>query len=199
MNTIYLRSLKALLLTFELDSNVAVSNECPAVPPAVQDIVSANIYGDGGLLSGINQHGLAERERLVKPILDFVQPTAIMASEAFENGSETAARCAIGNLRIWAEANALLGIVSNEAANKELIWNTAGLTLAYLRVKHYASPEAAKVIEAWIRNWPSALLSGTAAQLVMTMCFVGLVWLQLLRPLQLGTGCFGDVRLTLMI
>lgn len=145
------RATLALLLTLTVCLPAAARQECPATPPPVREVKSANIYGSGGdLRRGVDVNSSKERARLVKPVSDYMQLVAQLADEAVEQRSDASGRCLIDSLKLWAAQSALLDEPNNEAARKELIWNTAGIALAYLRVRHLASPAEAAMIEAWI-------------------------------------------------
>lgn len=133
-----------------LCSSALARIECPATSPPVRDVASVNIYGERGLRANIDRLRSREREFLMKPINEFMQQTATQATSYVDRGDRAAARCAVGALRSWAVGEALLGGLTNEAANKEVIWNTAGLALAYLRVKAQALPAERADIEVWL-------------------------------------------------
>lgn len=158
---------------------VVAQEACEALPAPVVNIVSASIYGDGkdGLKSSVDRVSSLERERLVAPISNYMRIIASDADAYLDRGSSSHAACAVGGLREWARAGALLGSTNNEAANKEIIWNSAGLALAYLRVKPVASPAEAAEIELWLGRLAGRVMGlySRSARHDNILCWVALV------------------------
>jgi poly(beta-D-mannuronate) lyase len=153
------------------------STNCPPTQQPLRDVVSVNIYGDGALRSSINKERLAQRERLMRSANDFLHHTASLADRFVENDDNDAARCALDRLLHWAADGAFLGVVSSEAASKELIWNSAGLSLSYLRVKRAASQLERTRIEAWLATLAFRVIDKyrRSARRDNVFCWVGLV------------------------
>lgn len=122
---------------------------CDASPPPVIEIRSANLYGQGDRRAAPDALALAERERLTADLNRFMNQVTQGASAP---GTPGMASCALAALADWAEAGALLGAPASEAARKELIWNSAGLQLAYLRLRPAATPQQRARIEPWLRQ-----------------------------------------------
>ena len=123
----------------------------PHVAP-VREIRSANIYGLGGPRAAPDAAAQAERDQLTADMNGFMRDVAQAAS------SPTRPACVLAALTEWAVAGALLGPLGNEAARKELIWNTAGLQIAYLKVRHQASADQAIRIESWLNQLSERVL-----------------------------------------
>lgn len=125
--------------------------DCPVVPDPVDFIRSENIYGPNSQRdSGVDEAALAKRAELVRPVSEFVETVTRQADAYHTRGDVAGARCALQSLAQWARAGAMLKASPNEAGRKEVIWNTAGLALAYLRLKPASSPPESSVVEVWL-------------------------------------------------
>lgn len=127
--------------------------ECPRTPDPVDFVRSENIYGPNGKRgAGIDEEARAKRNELVRPVSEFVQSVARQADAYQSNGDAAQAHCALASLTQWARADAMLVAAPNEAGRKEVIWNTAGLALAYLRLKPASSLPESTAVEEWLRK-----------------------------------------------
>lgn len=125
--------------------------DCPVLPDPVDFIRSESIYGANPKRdAGVDEMALAERDELVRPVSEFVETVTRQADAFHTRGDVAGARCALQSLAQWARAGAMLQAPPNEAGRKAVIWNTAGLALAYLRLKPASTPPESKVVEAWL-------------------------------------------------
>lgn len=181
MQSTALRTLLTILLGLVAAANTlaaSASTQCPNWPQPVQEIESASIYGAAAELGAqVDAHSSAVREQLTKPVNDFVRDVARFSQEAVDLPSKVAADCALSGLRAWASAGALTSPPRTEAARKEIIWNTAGLTLAYMRIRNHASAQDSQVIELWLRRLTSWVLDqyGRPRRPDNVLAWVGLV------------------------
>ena len=98
---------------------------------------------------------LAEKQAAIAPLrayLDTVTRFADDAAEGPDRMRSARASCAIGWLRQWADGGAYLGRMANKQAEAQRRWNLAGLALAYLKVRRYASPGERAGIDRWLRD-----------------------------------------------
>ncbi len=158
-----MRRLAILLLAAAwLGSGAAWAKDCPPPPPPLPAIVSTSIYGDGGPRSTPDAQASAERGRLTAALNGF----AGLLADAAAQGQAAAADCALAALSLWADADALGGPLANEAARKELIWNSAGLPLAYWQLRQLRpelDPARQARIEAWLDRLRLRMRDGQAS------------------------------------
>ncbi len=150
-----------LALILGIGPRAAWAQDCPAPPPPPPAIVSTNIYGSGGLGAAPEPRAGAERARLTADLNRF----ASLLADAAAQGQPAAADCALAALLLWAEADALGGPLANEAARKELIWNSAGLPLAYWQLRQLrpgAELDGQARIEAWLDGLRRRMRDGQA-------------------------------------
>lgn len=136
----------------------AVCLACPAPPPAVVDIVTERPYGDkGGTV--LDHEADAKNKELVKPLTEFLQHVTQDADRAWKHpGKPDAAsgQCAAGWIAAWAKGNAWLGKMGSKQSEYQRKWDLAGVALAYLKVKRFATPEQRAVIEPWLVRFADA-------------------------------------------
>jgi poly(beta-D-mannuronate) lyase len=124
---------------------------CAAAPAPVRDIPAEPFYSDraGSIVDPVRY---AARERVVKPIGDFLGGVVKMADRWVESNPPQVemARCALAWLDGWARADAMLGHVTAQGGY-ERKWTLGGLALAYLNIRDAPGLDAAAKarVEAW--------------------------------------------------
>jgi poly(beta-D-mannuronate) lyase len=124
---------------------------CAPPPAPVRDIAAEPFYSDRAY-SVVDPARYAARERIVKPIEDYLRGVVRMTDrwiEAVPLRLETAA-CALDWLDAWARADALLGQVTPQGAY-ERKWTLGGLALAYLNIRD--APGLDKAAKARVEAW----------------------------------------------
>ena len=124
---------------------------CAAPPAPVRDIAAEPFYSDRAF-SVVDPARYAAREKIVKPIEDYLRGVVRMTDrwvEAVPPRPETAA-CALDWLDAWARADAMLGQVTPQGTY-ERKWTLGGLALAYLNIRDAPGLDAAAKarVEAW--------------------------------------------------
>jgi poly(beta-D-mannuronate) lyase len=122
---------------------------CPTPAVPIVDLDLPSYYSDAAR-SVID----LERSRLTaeraKPVRLFLAQMASVADRAHA-GDEAAAGCALDRMAHWAGAGALTGEMTQQGVY-EMTWTTAGLALAYLKLRNVPGLDAAKqkTVEAWL-------------------------------------------------
>jgi poly(beta-D-mannuronate) lyase len=125
---------------------------CSASTPVVRDVIGIRYYTD--------QHSTVIDEKLRasnaaanKPLADFVGLVEEAAAAWLASGgtNRPAAKCGLQILSRWAAEGGLLGRV-NEQGKSSRRWNTTGLAVAYLALRHTLPEVNAPNIEDWFRR-----------------------------------------------
>lgn len=132
------------LLMTAVSSSPARADACPQPPAAIPDLDMARPYTDaaGSVASDDLKARHAAEAAPLKHFLTHVTRDA--------DRPETA-ECAARWLEAWAAAGALLGEMRSKQAEYERKWDTAGLALAYLKVRDRATAAQRAVIEPWLK------------------------------------------------
>lgn len=132
---------------------------CAPVPAPVIDLDIPRFYGDAkGTIVEPKQKAL--HDAAVKPLTDFVREVTSDADKAMRRAKvearAEAASCALGALAAWAEARAFLGTMAQDQAEYQRKWDLAGLALAYIKLKPYATAAQRQAIEPWLFRFADA-------------------------------------------
>jgi poly(beta-D-mannuronate) lyase len=143
----------SLLLIPIWTGSARAGDECPPPPPAIRDLDIPRFYSDAkGTV--VDKVLLARHDRALEPLKQFLQTVASNADKAVRRPSPKsqgeAAQCAIRWIASWARDGAWLGRMTQQQAEYQRKWDLAGVALAYLKVRRFAGPEDAAVIEPWL-------------------------------------------------
>lgn len=127
--------------------------ECPAPPAAARDLDMAGYYRDArGSEIDLDRKRAYEAAR--KELTHFVSEIAKRADRSQTKSKPEArtaeARCALSWLDAWARRGAYLGRMTGKQADYQRKWDLAGLALAYLKLKAYATPAQHATISTWL-------------------------------------------------
>jgi poly(beta-D-mannuronate) lyase len=130
--------------------------------PPVRDILGVSYYVDGS--HSVADPALkAQNEAALRPLHAYLAQIAALADgwEESRPANPAYADRLLDSLQAWAQAGALLGTVNKQGAY-ERVWTLAGLSLAYLRVRHAARVDRAEVaeVEAWLGGVAQQVKSG---------------------------------------
>lgn len=129
-------------------------DDCPAVPPPVIDITLERFYEDGAG-SIVEPTRMEAHKAQTAPLVEFVGFITKQADRANSQRSapDGTARCALSWIAAWAKGGAYLGKMSSKQAEAQRKWDLAGTALAYLKLKHWATPQDRAAIEPWLGKW----------------------------------------------
>ncbi len=129
---------------------------CPAPPAVVKDLDIPRFYGDvkGSI---IEPQQKALHDAAVEPLAAFLRAVTTEADKAHRRTrfaeKKEAATCALGWISAWAAGDAWLGRMAQAQAEYQRKWDLAGVALAYLKVKSFATPEQRRIIEPWLMRF----------------------------------------------
>lgn len=129
----------------------AACAECHPVPPPVRDLALERFYEDSAG-SIVEPTRLEAHKAETAPLVEFVGTIAKLADEANRKpaaGNEPAS-CALGWLKSWADGGAYLGRFATKQAEAQRNWDLAGLALAYIKLKPWATDADRAAIEPWL-------------------------------------------------
>jgi poly(beta-D-mannuronate) lyase len=157
----HVRRLAVVLLMFGpvAVAPAAAAEECPQPPPAVRDLDIPRFYSDAkGTV--VDKALLARHDKALEPLKLFLQTVVSNADKSVRRPSAKsqgdAAACAIGWIRTWARDGAWLGRMAQPQAEYQRKWDLAGVALAYLKVRRFATPEDTAIIDPWLIKWADA-------------------------------------------
>ena len=135
----------------------AFAQECPPVPPPVVDL-SIDRYYEDSAGSIVEPTKLEDHKAQMAPLVEFVGFITRYADRAWKQRSSprTTIACALGWMRGWAQGNAYLGTVNSKQAEAQRKWDLAGTSLAYVKLRRWATPEDRATIEPWLQKWAAA-------------------------------------------
>jgi poly(beta-D-mannuronate) lyase len=125
---------------------------CAPAPAPVRDLDIPRFYANAdGSVVDPNLEKLHARD--VEPLVAFLREI-VDAADAGARGKDVArARCAVAWLQTWAEGDAWLGDMVTRQAEYQRKWDLAGIALAYVKLKRYASTAQRAAIEPWLQRW----------------------------------------------
>lgn len=143
-----------LAFAFGLTGTTALA-ECAAAPEPVLSLSYGSRYtADSTTRSEIDAAGAAEADDALRPVDDFLRDLTETANGVFEDGADTRAiaDCVLGQIAIWAEADALSDLQS-ETSNLTVGSRLAGFGLVLLQVLPHATDKGqVAVIKDWLRR-----------------------------------------------
>ena len=141
----------AIALASLFVSTVSAFAECEPAPPPVRDLNLVRFYEDSAG-SIVEPTRLEEHKAETAPLVEFLGYVTKQADKAYHQASlpSGTAACGLSWLRAWAEGGAYLGKMESKQAEAQRKWDLAGAALAYLKLKHWASPEDRATIEPWL-------------------------------------------------
>lgn len=131
---------------------------CPPVPPPVVDLTLERYYEDGAG-SVVEPTKMADHKAQVAPLVEFVTLVTKQADRAWQQRSspvDTIA-CGLAWIKGWAAGGAYLGHMNSKQAEAQRKWDLAGVSLAYVKLRKWASAEDRAVIEPWLAKWADAV------------------------------------------
>ena len=142
-----------------LASPARAADDCPPPPPAVRDLDIPRFYSDAkGTI--VDKALLAKHDKALEPLKVFLQSVASNADKSIRRQSPKsqaeAAACSLTWLTAWAREGAWLGKMAQQQAEYQRKWDLAGVALAYLKVRPFASPADRALIEPWLIKWADA-------------------------------------------
>jgi poly(beta-D-mannuronate) lyase len=135
---------------------------CPAAPPPVRDIAADRFYNDAA--SSIVDPAVEARNKASLAELDRGLRAMIRNADLGLAGDHEAGRCAVAWMAAWAQGGAMLGTMSSRQAGYERKWRTAGVGVAYLKVRSKASPAEASAIAGWLDRLATAVEADQSLQ-----------------------------------
>jgi len=121
---------------------------CEEVPPPVRDIFADRFYVDTA--SSIADKAVISRNRTALATLDRTLYAIIAMADKGLAGDTESAICASHWLAVWAKGGAMLGHMSSRQAEVERKWRTAGIGVAWIKVRPAADPAERAAIDAWM-------------------------------------------------
>lgn len=140
-----------LALAFGLTGTSALA-DCAAAPEPILSLSYGSRYtDDSSTRSEIDPDGAAEADDALRPVDDFLRDLTETANAVFEDGADTGfiADCVVGQIAVWAQADALSDLQS-ETANLTVGSRLAGFGLVLMQVLPHAT-DAGQVED--IKNW----------------------------------------------
>ena len=129
--------------------------ECAAAPEPVLSLSYGSRYtDDSATRSEIDAGGAAEADDALRPVDDFLRDLTETANGVFEDGADISAiaDCVVGQIAVWAEANALSDLQS-ETSNLTVGSRLAGFGLVLMQVlPHATDAEQVDVIKSWLHR-----------------------------------------------
>ncbi|MEQ1651364.1 MAG: alginate lyase family protein, partial [Hyphomicrobium sp.] len=136
---------------FLLSLQSATADDCAPVPPPVTDIALERFYEDSAG-SIVEPTRLEEHKAKTAPLVEFVGEVVKRADKANQKRSSplATAACGLTWMRGWADGGAYLGKMDGKQAEAQRKWDLAGIALAYLKLKRWATDGDRKAIEPWL-------------------------------------------------
>ena len=129
---------------------------CTAPPPPVRDIALPRFYGDKDG-SVVDAKKAAAHKAAVAPLTAFLRQVTQDADKSWRRSKLDAqfevGACALTWMEAWAKGEAWLGKMETKQAEYQRKWDLAGMALAYIKVRRFASPEQRAVIEPWLQKF----------------------------------------------
>jgi poly(beta-D-mannuronate) lyase len=142
----------AILLALVLAAaHTTTAQACAPAPPPIRDLNLERYYADRSGIE-IDKAKRDAKRAAVAPLKRFMVRIAEDSSRVWAEQSPRSiyAKCASEWLNAWAEQGALLGTMSSKQADYERNWALAGLALAYVKLRPFATNEQRKTIDAWL-------------------------------------------------
>lgn len=127
----------------------SAAGACPTPPPAVHDLDLPRFYGDAEG-SKVDPELARRHKQAVEPLTAFLRQVVADADRAVQRHDAASAGCALAWITAWAAGEAWLGSMGTKQGEYQRKWDLAGVALAYLKVRRYASPEQHRQIGTWL-------------------------------------------------
>lgn len=139
------------IAAFFLAVSSAAAENCGPVPPPVVDLALERFYEDSAG-SIVEPTRLEAHKAKTAPLLEFVGTVTWLADRAHMQRSSPrdTILCGLSWIRGWAAGAAYLGTMDGKQAEAQRKWDLAGIALAYLKFKRFATDEDRKTIEPWL-------------------------------------------------
>ncbi len=127
------------------------AEQCLDVPPPVHDLKLERFYEDGAG-SIVEPTRMEEHKAMTAPLTEFVGTVTKLADKANQQRSapDETARCALGWISAWAKGGAYLGAFPTKQSEAQRKWDLAGIALAYVKLKRWATADDRATIEPWL-------------------------------------------------
>ncbi len=121
---------------------------CDEPPPPVRDIIADRFYVDTA--SSIADKAIIARNRSALATLDHTLIAILAMADKSLAGDDDSALCAGHWLAAWAKGGALLGHMSSRQAEVERKWRTAGIAVAYIKIRPAIDQTERAAIDPWL-------------------------------------------------
>lgn len=123
--------------------------QCAPPPPPVRDIALPRFYNDAAG-SAVDKELASAHKAAVAPLTDFLRHVVADTDKALARRDAALAACPLAWIAAWAKGDAWLGAMHTKQAEYQRKWDHAGVALAYLKLKPYATKTQQAVIEPWL-------------------------------------------------
>ena len=138
-----------IVVTFGQATPSIAQSACPAPPPPVRDLAVPRFYGDkAGTV--VDPELDKAHKAAVAPLTAFLREVTSATDKALRKKDAAAAHCPLAWIEAWARGEAWLGTMGTRQAEYQRKWDLAGVTIAYLKLKPFASPAQRAAIEPWL-------------------------------------------------
>jgi len=138
----------AVLLTVAGALPVAAA-PCGQPPQPVRNLDLPRFYGDAEG-SRVDPELAGQHKAAVAPLTEFLRHVVAEADKAAGSGHAATARCALHWIAAWAKGEAWLGQMGTRQAEYQRKWDLAGIALAYVKIRRFATPAQRGTIEPWL-------------------------------------------------
>ncbi len=131
----------------------AIAKACPPAPPPIRDLNLERYYSDKKGIEIDNAKREAKRAA-VAPLKNFMTQLAKKSDQVWLGYGPKLlrAKCPIKWLETWAKADALLGTMSTKQADYERKWALAGIAVAYVKLRPFATKQQRELIDPWLNR-----------------------------------------------
>ena len=135
------------------------ADTCSAPPAPMRDIDIPRFYSDAaGTI--VDPKLKAAHDAAQNALTAYLREVTGNADKAIKRSkpadAQQAADCALAWIAAWAKGDAWLGQMAQQQAEYQRKWDLAGVSLAYLKVRKFASAEQRRVIEPWLVRFADA-------------------------------------------
>lgn len=158
---------QALVSPFDVDARRALRGApaghfaCPSPPPPQRHLEMDGFYADRGSGSSVVDPQAMRAYRAATEALNRFDNDLVRMADRYVASRPAEPRfaaCALDWLAVWADAEAMLGRVSQQGGYVRK-WGLAPAAASYLKIRGEPSLDAAKTqrVEAWLRRWARAV------------------------------------------
>lgn len=122
---------------------------CPPPPPPVRDLDLPRFYADKAG-TRVDPDLDKAHKSAVEPLTAFLRRVVDDTDKALRRRDAEAARCPLAWIEAWARGEAWLGRMETKQAEYQRKWDLAGVALAYVKLKPFATPAQRSLIEPWL-------------------------------------------------